>query len=79
MILQQSYLEVRAKLLEIAATLDRIQAAPGGEAVSGDHSDRRRIDTAIEILASDDSRRAARLQHLFSRPYDADWRKKMEL
>ncbi|QDV62886.1 hypothetical protein [Crateriforma conspicua] len=77
-ILNESYLEVRSKMLEIAAALDRMQSAPGGDGL-GDSDKRIQLDQAIEILASDDPDRAARLQFLFSRPYDAQWREKMEL
>ncbi|QDT06609.1 hypothetical protein K227x_50200 [Rubripirellula lacrimiformis] len=82
LILDESFLDVRAKLLEVAATLDRIdRAAQDHAGLSADQKDRRgQIDAAIEICASSDGAdRAARLQHLFSRPFQSDWRSTMQL
>lgn len=81
-ILDETFLEVRAKLLEIAAILDRLDRslAEGSEGL--DESDRTRRETlqqAIQILLEDDSGRSSRLQMLFSRPYEPNWREKMEL
>lgn len=83
-ILDSSFLEVRAKLLELAAVLDRIDRAGNGSTGRGGakkNRDPRRgqIDSAIQIVASADADRAARLQMLFSRPYQADWRRTMEV
>ncbi|MCC9655326.1 hypothetical protein [Rhodopirellula halodulae] len=70
-ILDASYLEVRAKVLELAAVLDRLDRAPGGQ----DPSPRRdQLTHAIEMLLSKDSDRAAKVQHWFSREYDPDWK-----
>ncbi|KAA1262121.1 hypothetical protein LF1_46820 [Rubripirellula obstinata] len=74
----ESFLDVRAKLLEVAATLDRIERA--GDELSSDAADLRgKIDQAIAICASSGTDRAERLQHLFSREFDPDWRKEMNL
>lgn len=75
-ILDGTFLEVRAKLLEVAATLDRIERAQGD---AGDFSDlskkrRKKVDQAIGILLSSGSDRAERLQKLFSREYEDAWR-----
>ncbi|MGB7328031.1 MAG: hypothetical protein WBD31_24360 [Rubripirellula sp.] len=80
-ILEESFLDVRAKLLEVAATLDRIdRAAEQTSELTSAQSDRRaQVGAAIEICASDSPRRAEQLQQLFSRPYHADWRKTMQL
>ncbi len=74
-IFDETFLTMRSKLIDIAAALDRIDhAAEGGEI---DDPRRDRIDEAIRILLDDaqPAERAKRLQHLFSRPYDAQWRK----
>ena len=71
-ILDREFLEIRAKILEVAAALDRISRAEGD--VSGD--DRMSlIADAIEIIASldPDSIRAEKIQLLFSREYDKKW------
>ena len=80
-ILDESYLAVRAKLLELAATLDRIDRSADEGSPLADHSEprRARIDDAIRILLSEGPDRAERLQRLYSREYEADWRGQMQL
>jgi hypothetical protein len=73
-ILDASYLEVRAKVLELAAVLDRLDRAPGGSEPS---PRRDQLTRAIEMLLADDSDRAAKVQHWFSREYDPDWKTKL--
>ena len=75
-ILEREFLPLRAKILEIAASLDRIQRA------SGDVSQDARIKqlrTAIEKLLADNSDRAEQIQLLFSRPYEQEWRELLEI
>lgn len=80
-ILDESFLAVRAKLLELAATLDRIdRSADEGSPLTDPNKPRRAsVDDAIRILLSEGPDRAERLQRLYSRQYDADWRKQMQL
>ena len=80
-ILDESFLEVRAKLLEVAATLDRIDRSTDEGSPLTDRNKPRResIHDAIRILLSEGPDRAERLQRLFSREYEADWRKQMQL
>jgi hypothetical protein len=68
-ILDESFLEVRAKLLEVAATLDRIdRSADEGSPLTDQNKPRRAsINDAIRILLSEGPDRAERLQRLFSR------------
>ena len=70
-ILDAEFLSIRAKLLEIAATLDRLDRAEGAM-----ESDPRlaRIQEAIELLTGSTAERAEQIQLLFSRQYDDDWR-----
>lgn len=80
-ILDDSFLEVRAKLLEIAATLDRLDRS------SEEHSPltpesrprRQKVDEAIRLLLSEGPDRAERLQRLFSREYESAWRAQMQI
>jgi hypothetical protein len=75
-VLEQEFLPLRAKILEIAAGLDRLdRAAPTGD----DGGRRERLEKAIQLLLADDATRAAKVQLLFSRDYEADWRTKFEL
>jgi len=80
-ILDETFLEVRAKLLEVAATLDRIDRSADEDAPLTDQARTRRgrLDDAIRILLSEGPDRAERLQRLFSREYESDWRTQMRL
>lgn len=80
-ILDETFLEVRAKLLEIAATLDRIDRASDEGQPLTDRSvpQREQLDEAIRICLSEGPDRAERLQKLFSREYQADWRAQMQI
>ena len=87
-ILSESFLDVRAKLLEVAATLDRIDRAAkdkgtankDASVLSPQQNDLRlKIDEAIRICLTDGCDRAERLQTLFSRQFDPNWRSEMKL
>lgn len=80
-ILDETFLQVRAKLLEVSATLDRIDRAAGdGDPLTAAAQLRRdQIDEAIRICLSEGHRRAERLQQLFSRKFESDWRKQMQV
>ncbi len=70
-ILNREFLEVRARLLQVAATLDRLDRAPGD--IHGD-ARRAKIADGLAILASAGDDRAERLQLLFSLPFDPEWK-----
>lgn len=72
-VLNREFLEVRAKLLQIAATLDRIDRASGS--VEGDPR-LDQIHEALEILLGRDKDRAEQIQVIFSLPYDDTWQDK---
>jgi hypothetical protein len=71
-LLDREFLDVRAKLLQLAASLDRVQRAPG-ETDPGDPRTGQ-IREALEILRGQEANRAERVQLAFSLPYDKDWR-----
>lgn len=71
-ILDQVFLDVRAKLLEVAAALDRLDRASSSDAVAQDPR-RQRIQKTLEILATQKANRAEQLQLLFSDNYDEKW------
>ena len=73
-IFDQVFLDTRAKLLEVAATLDRLDRAANAEQVKSDPR-RQRIQKTLEILASPTTNRAEQLQLLFSDPYDDKWQR----
>ena len=75
-VLEQEFLPLRAKILEIAAGLDRLdRAVPAGD----DGGRRTRLAGAIQLLLSDESNRAAKVQLHFSRDYEEGWREKFEV
>ena len=68
-ILDREFLEIRAKLLELAASFDRLQRG------SGELDERiRRIEEGLEILSDPAGDKAQRVQLLFSREFSANWR-----
>ena len=72
----QEFLAIRAKLIEVAAALDRIDRAGYG----GDGDPRRtQLQAAIQILLRPEDDRAEQLQLIFSRPYEVDWREKLRM
>ena len=75
-VLDVEFLPIRAKLLEIAAALDRIDRAAGSAA-----ADRRMasIHEAIDALTTGPDDRAERVQLIFSRKYEDNWREKFGL
>src|SRR5262245_4493566 len=71
-VLDRIYLEVRCKLLDIAACLDRVDRSEGAPAVASDPR-LAQIAQGIEILNSAGSDRAERSQMLFSDAYVPNW------
>ncbi|MFT5301065.1 MAG: hypothetical protein ACI87E_000166 [Mariniblastus sp.] len=71
-ILDREFLEIRAKILEVAAGLDRIDRADGDVANDSRVS---LLAEAIQIIASQapEPIRAEKIQLLFSREYDQNW------
>jgi hypothetical protein len=72
--LDREFLEVRARLLEIAAALDRIDRAAGS--LGGDPR-MEQIRQAIALLDQSRAARAELVQQVFSRQYDPQWRDRM--
>lgn len=64
-ILDAYFLETRAKLLEIAANLDRLDRAPGAAALASDPR-RAFIHQALAILQSPAPNRAEQILRLYS-------------
>jgi hypothetical protein len=68
------FLEARAKILEVAAILDRINRGHGAGAVDNDPR-LDRIRKALEVLHDQSGGRAERIQQIFSLEYDPSWDK----
>lgn len=75
-ILDHEFLGIRARLLELAATFDRIQRADGN--VDGDRRNSM-VRQGLEILLKENKDRAEQVQLLFSRQYEDDWQDKFDL
>jgi hypothetical protein len=77
-VLDHDFFEARCKILEIAATLDRIDRAP---ARHGEHPDARlsQLRQALEALVEPGPGRAETIQRIFSLEFDPAWREKMNL
>ena len=69
-VLDREFLEIRAKLLQVAASFDRIDRGDG--TVEGDPR-LALFHKAIEVLLSEHTNRAEEIQLIFSRQYDDRW------
>ncbi len=85
-IFDENFLTIRAKLIEVAAALDRLDRAAedDGESVEAidDLPRRPEVEEAIRTLlrgSVEPGQRAASLQRLFSRAYEPDWRQRFRL
>ncbi len=74
-VLDRDFLEVRGRILEVAATLDRFDRAPRTHA-PGETPDRRlaQLRRALETLLEPGRGRAETIQRIFSLEYDSEWR-----
>lgn len=77
-VLDRDFLETRCKVLELAATLDRIDRAP---VRPGDDSDARLrlLRRAIDALTEPGPSRAETIQRIFSLEYDPAWRRNLDV
>jgi hypothetical protein len=75
-VLNREFPEIRARLLQLAAALDRMDRAEGSHEAD---PRRQNIREALAILLEAGPDRAERLQLLFSLPYDPDWKRVFEM
>ena len=71
-VLDCEFLAARAKLIELAAILDRIERADGSVAADPRLDQFRR---GLQVLCGEGSDRARQIQMVFSLPYQPDWQK----
>ncbi len=69
-IMDREFLELRARILELAASFDRMDRAQ----LPSDEPRLERLRQGLQILLSDAPNRAEQVQLLFSRTYDENWR-----
>jgi hypothetical protein len=77
-VLDRDFLEARSKILELAASLDRVDRAPVRH---GEHPDARmgKLRQALEALTHPGPDRAETIQRIFSLEYDPNWQERMEI
>lgn len=75
-VFDREFLEIRAKILELAASFDRLQRSQGSV-----EEDPRwlRIQEALAALRKSEGDRAEQVQLIFSRKYEATWPQKFHL
>jgi hypothetical protein len=72
--LDRHFLEIRCRLLDLAASLDRI--GRGGDTSKTEGDPRLdRVRQALEVLQDQSDGRAERIQQIFSLEYDPAWKK----
>ena len=69
--LDREFLEIRCRLLDIAAALDRIDRADATDAVQSDPR-MAKLQEATRLLVDGQPDRAERMQMVLSDPYDED-------
>ena len=69
-ILDQAFFEIRANLLELAASFDRLDR---GEGSVRDDPRIKQIHEALQVLLEERRDRAEEVQLIFSLPYNDDW------
>ncbi|MBM3965898.1 MAG: hypothetical protein FJ308_12665 [Planctomycetes bacterium] len=71
-VLAEEFLSARSKILDLAATLDRLERASGSVENA---AQMQLLSQGLKILCDDEFDKARRVQLLMSRQYDPDWQK----
>jgi hypothetical protein len=75
-VLNREFLEIRCKILELAAAFDRLERADG----SIDEDPRvARLREALSTVLDQSADRAEQVQMIFSRTYDDEWQTTMKV
>lgn len=77
-VLNRDFLEARARILDLAAALDRLDRAPRTSAESADGR-LQLLRQGIQALLANEPQRAETVQRLFSLDYDPNWRERFQL
>jgi hypothetical protein len=75
-ILNREFLDIRCKILELAAAFDRLERADGS---TEDDPRLARLHEALTAVLEESSDRAEQVQMIFSRTYDENWQKTMKV
>jgi len=74
--LDHEFLDIRSRILDVASSLDRIQRADGNVT---DDDRMKKLSEALQITLSNDPHRAEKIQLLFSREYEENWKDQFAL
>ncbi len=77
-VLNRDFLEVRSRILDLAAALDRLDRAPRAGTETPD-SRVAQLRQSLEALLEPGPGRAETVQRLFSLEYDPEWRSRFEI
>ena len=75
-IVAEDFMIARARIVELAATLDRIERATGDV---DDSKNMQLLMQGMHILCDDEVEKAKRVQLLMSRQYDPQWQAQMSI
>ncbi len=75
-IVDREFLPIRAKILEIAASLDRAERATGDPTTDPRWQ---QLESGLRLLLQKKGDRAEHIQMLFSHPYDTQWRETLKI
>ena len=75
-IVAEDFMIARARIVELAATLDRIERATGDV---DDSKNMQLLMQGMHILCDDEVEKAKRVQLLMSRQYDPQWQTQMSI
>ena len=75
-IVADDFMIARARIVELAATLDRIERATGNVE---DSKNMQLLMQGMQVLCDDEVEKAKRVQLLMSRQYDPQWQSQMSI
>jgi len=75
-VLNREFLEIRCKILDLAAAWDRLGRAEGSVA---DDPRLARLREALTVVMDESADRAEQVQMVFSRPYDDAWQNEFKV
>jgi hypothetical protein len=72
-VLERTFLDMRCKVLDLAAALDRFDEATGAAPLRQEDARVRNLEMAIRALLDHEPGRAERVQMIFSDAYEPKW------
>jgi hypothetical protein len=75
-VLSREFLDVRSRILDVAAAFDRLTRSEGTVADDPRYA---RLREALQAVLDTNEDRAERVQMIFSRAYDEGWQKAFEV